>query len=146
MFAARRSRLVRHEAIEGYLFLLPWILGFLFFTLGPIIASFGISLTDWQIGLPSRFIGLDNYVRMFTNDKLFWQSLKVTATYSLLALPPGVVLALLMALLLNQKVFGIDLFRTIYYLPAVTSGVAVALLQPRRRLSYAANAPVSPLA
>jgi multiple sugar transport system permease protein len=128
MFMARRSGLARREAIEGYLFLLPWILGFLFFTVGPIIASLGISLTDWQIGLPSRFIGLDNYVRMVTNDKLFWQSLKVTAIYSLLALPPGVVLALLMALLLNQKVVGIDLFRTIYYLPAVTSGVAVSLL------------------
>ncbi len=126
--AKRRSGLARREAMEGYLFMLPWLLGFIVFTIGPIIASFGISLTDWQVGLRSNYIGLGNYAYMVAEDKLFWQSLKVTANYSVLALPPGIVLALTMALLLNQKVRGVSLFRTIYYLPAVTSGVAVAFL------------------
>ncbi len=126
--SVRPMSIARRETIEGYLFLLPWILGFLFFTAGPIIASFAISLTDWQIGLPSKFIGLGNYNRIFTGDKLFWQSLKVTGVYALMALPSGIIVALGMALLLNQKARGINLFRTIFYLPAVTSGVAVALL------------------
>jgi len=75
-----------------------------------------------------NFVGLENYVQMFTKDNQFWKSIQVTALYSAMALPSGIVLALGMALLLNQKVAGISLFRTIYYLPAVTSGVAVALL------------------
>lgn len=125
---ARRSGLLRREALEGYLFLLPWLMGFILFTIGPFLASLALSLTDWQVGLELRFAGIENYAAMFTKDKLFWQSLKVTALYALLALPPGIVVALGMALLLNQKVRGIGLFRTVYYLPAVTSGVAVALL------------------
>ena len=128
MLRIRRLNLAQREAIEGYLFLLPWILGFLFLTLGPVLASLVLSLTDWQVGLDMNYVGLDNYTQMFTKDKRFWKSLQVTVVYSAMALPAGIVLALTMALLLNQKVAGISLFRTIYYLPAVTSGVAVALL------------------
>ena len=101
-------------------------MGFLCFTIGPILAAFGISFTNWQVGLPMKFIGLGNYVEMFVKDKLFWQSLKVTANYSLMALPLGIIVALTMALMMNQKVMGLSILRTIYYLPAVTSGVAVA--------------------
>ncbi|MHB1295802.1 MAG: carbohydrate ABC transporter permease [Anaerolineae bacterium] len=124
----RSSGLARREAIEGYLFMLPWLLGFLLFTIGPIMASLGISFTDWQVGLRTSFIGFGNYVEMFTKDSLYWQSLKVTANYSLLSLPPGIVVALSMALILNQKAKGLGIFRTIYYLPAVTSGVAIAFV------------------
>jgi len=120
--------LAQREAIEGYLFLLPWILGFLLLTLGPLLASLSLSLTDWQVGLRINYVGLDNFVQMFTKDNQFWKSLQVTAAYSAMALPAGIVVALGMALLLNQQIMGISLFRTIYYLPAVTSGVAVALL------------------
>ncbi|HRW11359.1 MAG TPA: sugar ABC transporter permease [Caldilineaceae bacterium] len=123
-----RLRLAQREAIEGYLFLLPWILGFLLLTLGPLLASLSLSLTDWQVGLRINYVGLDNFVQMFTKDNQFWKSLQVTAAYSAMALPAGIVVALGMALLLNQQIMGISLFRTIYYLPAVTSGVAVALL------------------
>lgn len=118
----------QREAIEGYLFLLPWLLGFLLLTLGPVLASLSLSFTDWQVGLRINFVGLDNYVQMFTKDNQFWQSLQVTAVYSVMALPTGIVVALGMALLLNQQITGISIFRTIFYLPAVTSGVAVALL------------------
>ena len=123
-----RLRMGQREAIEGYLFLLPWLLGFLLLTLGPVLASLSLSFTDWQVGLRINFVGLDNYVQMFTKDNQFWKSLQVTAVYSVMALPTGIIVALGMALLLNQQIAGISLFRTIYYLPAVTSGVAVALL------------------
>jgi multiple sugar transport system permease protein len=128
MLTGRRGGLARREAIEGYLFLLPWILGFLFFTVGPILASLALSFTDWEVGLQMRFIGLGNFVQMFTQDSIFWKSLQVTASYAAMALPAGIVVALSMALLLNQKVSGIGVFRTIYYLPAIVSGVPVALL------------------
>ena len=97
-------------------------------TIGPILVSLGLSFTDWQVGLGMNFIGLENFRQMIVEDDLFKKSLGVTFNYSLMALPAGIVVALAMALLLNQKVFGIGVFRTIYYLPAVTSGVAVAML------------------
>ncbi|MDE0672194.1 MAG: sugar ABC transporter permease [Caldilineaceae bacterium] len=120
--------IARRENLEAYLFLLPWIIGFLVLTIGPILASLGLSFTDWQVGLGMNFIGLENFRLMVFEDDLFKKSLGVTFNYSLMALPAGIVVALAMALLLNQKVFGIGVFRTIYYLPAVTSGVAVAML------------------
>jgi len=126
--ATKRSGMARREALEGYIFLLPWLLGFLFFSIGPIVASFGISMTNWQVGLPIKYAGFANYAEMLTKDRLFWQSLKVTANYSLLALPAGIIVALSMALLLNQKAYGLGIYRTIYYLPSVCSGVAVSFL------------------
>lgn len=120
--------IARRETYEAYLFLLPWILGFLIFTVGPIVASLALSFTDWQVGLGMNFIGLENFRHMFTSDDPFRKSLGVTFNYSLMALPAGIIVALLMAMMLNQRVFGIGVFRTIFYLPAVTSGVAVAML------------------
>mgnify|MGYP005853721501 CR=1 FL=1 len=122
------SRMARREAIEGYVFLLPWIAGFLIFTAGPIVASFVLSLTEWDILTPPQWNGLGNYAAMLFEDRLFWQSLKVTVVYAASFIPIGLVLSLLVALLMNQKVPGITVFRTIYYLPSVVSGVAVALL------------------
>jgi multiple sugar transport system permease protein len=114
------------RAMEGYLFILPWIIGFVFFTAGALAGSFSISLTQWNlVGIP-EFIGLGNYQAMI-QDVLFWQSLKVTTVY-LLNVPLNLALGLLLALLLNQKVRGLSFFRTIFYLPSVTSGVAVSLL------------------
>ncbi len=122
------SRRARRETLEAHLFLLPWTLGFLVLTIGPILASLGLSFTDWQVGLGLKFIGFQNFVTMFTEDDQFRKSLSVTFNYSAMALPTGIVVALMMAMLLNQNVPAIGVFRTIYYLPAVTSGVAVAML------------------
>jgi len=123
----RRIGLARREAIECYLFILPVCLGVLVFTLGPIIASFYLSFTEYNIIGAPEWVGGNNYVALM-QDPLFWQSLKVTAVYVVLRLPLGLVLALMIALLMNQKVKGIVFFRMAYYLPSVVSGVAVSLL------------------
>lgn len=118
----------RREEIEAYLFLTPWILGFLFFTIGPIIASGYLAMTDYAILQPPKFIGLSNFRRMFFGDDLFWQALKVTAIYTVVSVPLGVTLGYAVALLLNQNVRGLSVFRTIFYMPSVVSGVAVAIM------------------
>ena len=122
-----RLRGSRREALIGYLFISPWIVGFLALQLGPILASFAISLTDWTLIEPARFIGLDNYRRL-ADDPLFFTSLRVTATYTLVSVPLGVTLALLAATLLNRAVRGITFFRTLFYLPVVIAGVGTALV------------------
>jgi multiple sugar transport system permease protein len=113
----------RREAIAFHLFAAPWIIGFLVFTLGPMIASFLLSFTAYDIITPARWIGFDNYRTMFTSDGLVWQALRVTFTYSLIGVPLGLALSFMVALLLNQKVRGITLFRTAYYIPAIVPAV-----------------------
>lgn len=117
----------QREAIRGYLFISPWIIGLILFTVGPILASLVLSFTNWDLLGTPEWVGTEQYTRLFT-DRLFWQSLKVTGTYALLTVPTGMIFSLLLALLLNQKVRGLSIFRTIYYLPAVVSGVAVSIL------------------
>lgn len=121
------TRMARREAIEAYVCIAPWVLGFIFFVGGPIVASLGISLTDWSLLAPPAFLGGGNYAHM-ARDPLFWQSLKVTLIYALFSIPLGIALGFALALLLNQRVRFIALWRTVFYLPAVVSGVAVALL------------------
>jgi multiple sugar transport system permease protein len=117
----------RREALEGYLCILPWCIGFVVFVGGPILGAMGISLTDWSIIAPPKYVGIDNYVQL-TKDPLFWQALKVTLLYTAFHIPLAISLGFAVALMLNQKVQLIALWRTIYYLPAVVSGVAVAML------------------
>ncbi len=117
----------RREALIGYFMLSPWLVGFLVFTLGPMIASVYFSFCEYKVIQPPRWIGLANYQRMFA-DELFWKSLTVTTKYTLTSVPLGIVAALLVAVLLNQKIPGARFFRTIFYLPSVVSGVAVALV------------------
>jgi multiple sugar transport system permease protein len=118
----------RREAIAFHLFAAPWIIGFLVFTLGPMVASFLLSFTAYDIITPARWVGFDNYRTMFTSDGLVWHALRVTVIYSLVAVPLGLVISFLVALLLNQKVRGIYLYRTLFYLPAILPQVPVALL------------------
>jgi multiple sugar transport system permease protein len=115
------------EAIECYIFMLPVILGLLLFYLGPMIASLYFSLTDYDMLSAAEWVGLQNYQDL-VNDDIFWKSLRVTVMYSAISVPLVLVLALALALLLNQKFKGVTFFRTIYYLPTVMSGVAVATL------------------
>ena len=110
------------------LFISPWVVGFVLFEFGPLVASLGISLFKWDLIQAPSWTGLDNYLELFADDPLFWQSLKVTSVYSLFSVPLGLLFALLLALLLNQPLPGIAFFRTVFYLPAVVSGVAVAML------------------
>jgi len=122
------SGLARREAMAGYMFISPWILGFLIFTLGPMIASLVLSFTDWDLLTHPSYSGLYNYSEMFKNDPRYIQSLKVTFIYSLTSVPLHLISSLLVAILLNQKIKGSALFRTILYLPSMVSGVANALL------------------
>jgi multiple sugar transport system permease protein len=124
----RGSRLLRNEYIAFYLFASPWLAGLLLFTIGPMIASFLLSFTDYPVIVPPKWTGFNNYVTMFTDDELVWQALKVTLLYSLGAIPLTLGASFVVAILMNQQVRGIRGFRTIYYLPAVISGVPVALL------------------
>ncbi len=117
----------RREAAFGFLFISPWIVGFLVLQLGPMLASLGLSFTDWTLLDPPKFIGLDNYRRM-ADDPLFATSLRVTATYTLISVPLGVALALLFAALLSKAVRGIAFFRALFYLPVVVSGVGTAVV------------------
>jgi multiple sugar transport system permease protein len=103
------------------------VLGFLIFIAGPILASLYFSLTDYKIIAAPRWVGLANYAKLL-KDPVFWQSLKVTLVYAVLSLPLGLILSLSLAVLMNQKIKGISFWRTIYYLPAVIAGAAVAVL------------------
>ncbi|HUX88407.1 MAG TPA: sugar ABC transporter permease [Chloroflexota bacterium] len=123
-----RGRLLRSEAIWFYVFISPWILGFILFAGGPILASSYLSLThNDPVNWPPKWIGLLNYEQLI-HDPLFYKSLLVTVYYVALEVPLSVVFAVIIALLLNQKIPFLSLWRTVYYLPAVTAGVAVALM------------------
>ncbi len=115
------------ESIAGYLFVAPWLIGFLIFTLGPLIASMIFSTWEWDLLTTPKFVGYDNYVKLW-NDELFWQSLKVTAIYSFARIPLVLALGLTLAALLNQKIRALGFFRTMFYVPTVLPGVAVSLL------------------
>jgi multiple sugar transport system permease protein len=124
----KKLSLARREAINAYLLISPWLIGFIIFTLCPMLASLIFSFTDYSIVKPAHFVGLQNYITMLFNDYRFWHSLKVTLTYAIFAIPLGLALGLFLALLLNAKVPAISVWRTVYYTPAVVSGVAVAIL------------------
>lgn len=118
----------RRDTIEGYLFIMPVVLGLLFFTIGPMLASFYISFTKYPILRAPEWIGLRNYINMFTKEPNFWQSVKVTLLYAGTAVPLGILGAFLLALLLNQRVKGMPFFRTSFYIPTIVPAVASAVL------------------
>src|SRR5688500_17987599 len=107
----------QRDTVEGYLFIMPVVLGLLFFTIGPMIASFYISFTKYPIMRLPEWIGVRNYVNMFTKEPNFWQASKVTLLYAITAVPLGILGAFLLAMLLNQRVKGMPFFRTSFYLP-----------------------------
>lgn len=123
-----RTSLEKKENIAGYLFLLPWFLGLIVFTAGPVISSLYLSFTNYNlIGLPN-WIGLQNYVKMF-QDPDWWDAVRVTLLYVVLSVPLKLVFALMVALLLKQGLRAVGLFRAVYYVPSLLGGsVAIALL------------------
>jgi multiple sugar transport system permease protein len=123
----RVSKMALQENIAGWLMASPFLLGLLFWTLGPMFYSLYLSLTNWDLLTPAKWTGLDNYQTMLT-DPLTWTALRVTTTYALGSIPLTMALGLALALLLNTKVRGLSVWRSIYYLPAILSGVAVSLL------------------
>jgi len=125
---ARLMSLSRREALEGYLYLTPWVIGFIAFVGGPMLASLVLSLTNYHVVGSLQFLGLENYVRALTDDHLFWDSLKRTFYYTLLVVPLGITGALLAAMLLNQNLAATTIYRTLFFLPSLTPVVATAIL------------------
>lgn len=122
------SRNQVRETLEAYLLILPTLLGLIVFTAGPILAALYFSFTSWNLLSPPKWQGLQNYYDLFTDDPLFWTTLKNTAYYVVGVVPTGTVLALLLAMGLNQKIRGLAFFRTMYFVPVVSSVVAISVL------------------
>jgi len=119
----------RRENRSGYLFLAPWLIGLMFITIGPMIASAYLSFTNYDILSSPKWIGLDNYIQMFTADPRFLQALKVTFTYVWVSVPLLLVFALLLAVALNEGIKGLAFYRAVFYLPSLLgANVAIAIL------------------
>lgn len=121
------SKMRRNEALAAYLCILPWLLGFLFFALGPIVVSFILMFMRWEVLTPPEFIGLDNFHRFFA-DPLVSKALINTAIYTVFAVPLQLLMALFAALLLNVNVRGTNIYRTLLYLPSQMPLVASSIL------------------
>ncbi len=115
------------EHLEGYLFISPWILGMVLFALGPILASFGLAFTRWNLFTEPEYVGWANFQKL-AHDPLFYKSVFNTIYYTVFAVPLGLVLALGLAMLVNHRLRGVNFFRTAFFLPNVVAGIAMLLL------------------
>lgn len=118
----------RSEAIIGWLFAFPYLLHLLFFQAGAILFAFGLSFFDTDLLSRTEFIEIDNYRYLFTEEPLFWKAMRNTIIYTVIAVPLATTIALTIAMLLNQNIQGQGIFRTLYYMPALVQGVAVAIV------------------
>ena len=118
----------RGETVLAWAMVSPWLIGFFLLTAFPMVASLALSFMDWDMLSPPRWTGLANYEKLFLTDPLPLHSLKITVIFSLVSIPLNIVFGLAIAMLLNTNIRGLSVFRTIYYLPAILSGVAVAIL------------------
>jgi len=118
----------KSEARMGFLFIAPWLFGILFFGAFPFLASLYLSFTNYNMLATPNWVGLTNYEILFVNDSIFWMSLGNTLYHVLIAVPAGLVIGIIIALLLNNKIRGISVYRTFFYLPNVVSIVALSLL------------------
>ncbi len=122
------KKLKKQENLMGYLFASPWLFGLIVLGLFPILASLYISFTTYNMIAAPRWIGFENYRILLTNDNLFWKSLGNTVYHVVIAIPLGIVVGVSLALLLNNKIKGMSVYRTLFYLPNVVSVVAMSLL------------------
>jgi multiple sugar transport system permease protein len=125
---AQWSRIWQKDA-PGYLFLLPWLIGFLGLTIGPMVTSLYLSFTHFDLLTAPRWAGADNYIRMFTNDPKFLASMRVTMFFVIFSVPLKLAFALAVAMLLNRGIRGLPLYRALFYLPSLLgASVAIAIL------------------
>ena len=127
-FFLGKDRLNRKDAMWGYIFSLPWLIGFLLLTIGPIVVSSIMSFHEWHGFGAARFVGSYNYRWIVQHDRLFKKSLQVTSTFVGLSVPLKTIAAFVVALLLAKRIFGVTVFRSMYYLPSVVTGVAMAFM------------------
>ncbi len=116
------------EALTGVAMAGPWIIGFLVFVAGPMLASLYLAMTRWDLFTPPRFLGLENFEVLLTDDPTFWLSFRVTTLFAVFSVPIQIAVGLALAQLLNQKIRLLGMFRSIYYLPSVLSGVSIAIM------------------
>ena len=127
--AANQGMVRQKRKWTGFFYVLPWIIGFLVFQLYPFIASFCYSFTDYTLLNTPKFVGLFNYKNLFQVDKQFLETMKITGAYALMSVPLKLAFALFIACILNSKVRGIGIYRSLYYLPSILGGsVAVSVL------------------
>ncbi len=119
------SKFIRRN--QGFLYVLPWVVGFLTFGLFPLLMSLYVGFTDWTILVSPNFIGLRNFIDIF-NEPIFYRVLKDTFSYAIFSIVLGMTATFSIAMLLNTDIKGLSFYRTVYYLPAVVSGVAVAMM------------------
>jgi len=126
----RRARRARREALAGYVFLSPFLLGLMAITAIPMLYSLYLSFTNYELlGQTSDWVGFDNYREMFTNDPQFWHAVQVTVYFAVVAVPLKLAAALGVALLLNRERRGTGVFRGLFYLPSLLGGsVAIAII------------------
>ncbi|WP_211746843.1 sugar ABC transporter permease [Paenibacillus sp. Marseille-Q4541] len=124
----RLKRIRRLEKWTPFLFISPWIVGVLLFTIGPLCVSLVMSFYDWPVTSEPKFIWFDNYIKMFSDDPQFYKSIAITLKFALFYVPLSLITSLILAMLITQSVKGVKIFRTIFYLPAVVSGVAVSII------------------
>ena len=120
----------------AYVFLAPWLVGFFVLTLGPMIASLYLSFTDYELFTAPKWVGTENYHRMFFDDRRFAQALQVTTTYVLLSVPLKLIFALAVAMILNRGIGGLGIYRSIYYLPSLLGGSVAVAIMWRQIFSY----------
>jgi len=123
----RKGSIKNRSSIQGWLYISPFIIGFLLFYAGPMIFAAYISLTEWPVLGKPEFVGLLNFENMLSDD-LLWESLRLTIVYTLIVVPLNVIVGLFLAILLNQKIRALSFFRTLFYIPSVITGVAVSIL------------------
>ncbi|MBE9551481.1 MAG: sugar ABC transporter permease [Proteobacteria bacterium] len=124
----KMTRMEMKENVWGYIFILPWIIGFLWFFLGPFVSAIYLSFTRYTLVKAPIWVGFKNYIKLFTDDALFPKALVVTFKYAAMSVPLSLISSLMIAVLLNQKIKAMPVFRTIYYLPAVLPALSVWLL------------------
>ena len=125
---SQRNLNKRHETILGWLMVSPWLIGFICFSALPMFASLIISFTEWDMLSKPEWVGFENYKTLFFEDPLALHSLNITILFTIVSIPLNIVFGLALAMLLNTSIRGLAIFRTIFYLPAILSGVAVALM------------------
>jgi multiple sugar transport system permease protein len=122
-----KSTIERRQALAGYLFIAPGLLLFLVFVLGPVAYAFYLSFTDYDVFTRQNWVGLENY-QLVLEDEIFWRAAGNTLYYAAVSIPVGMAVSLFLAVLLNQRIKGMTFFRTAYYLPVVSSMVAVSMI------------------
>ena len=123
-----QSTFLKKEERAFWGFISPWLIGFILLTFGPMLYSFYASFTNWNGIKAPEFIGLENYRRMFMDDEKFLISLKNTAVYTVISVPVNLIIALVLAILLNRPYRGRTIFRSLLYLPSVCAGIAIFIV------------------